>query len=326
MLKREENQLRKLTDPLHAALRSIVAHLEQRQAQQETSNSDHERSTDDAANRTIAAITELQAVIAANHREQAEQQNRGPGPWANFVVQCVLCVFTGLAFAAAAYYAYVTKAQLKEIQDQTPAIKAAANAANESLKQTTRSFQIDQRPYLIVSFPTFNPEILVNGRLPINSPITANITFVNIGKSPARKIVNHLRMVRYAPPQHREQPRNREELRTFLRGVFQEFRKKDSAARTEMKTVPEAEHDLAPQKDFFSTNDPDVTLSGADVESVMAMPPNAGRLMLFYVGVVTYTDLFESEGSETHETEFCYFFLGNNPNTWHICDAYNTIK
>jgi hypothetical protein len=47
-----------------------------------------------------------------------------------------------------------------------------------------------------------------------------------------------------------------------------------------------------------------------------------GALNFFYVGIVKYTDAFDGK----YETEFCYFYFGSDPKTWHICDSHNIIK
>lgn len=102
----------------------------------------------------------------------------------------------------------------------------------------------------------------------------------------------------------------------FLEKSFSDLRAKAEKERTGQYGALERT-DVAPNGSFFSTAQNSRPLSAQDVVDL-----KSGDLMLFYAGLVTYTDAYELH----YETETCYFYSGSDPKTWHIWYAHNTIK
>ena len=206
--------------------------------------------------------------------------------------------------------------QLKEMKKATDAATRSANAAidavqiaKETLGSSQRSFEVDQRPYLISSVPEF---------LSPPSPdrqIEANATLKNIGKTPAIKMFWNIKLIPYRVPSHNEE---RNKFRSFLDGAFAELERKNSIGRKELDESPmPVGHDVAPGFTTFGTTHNPVIVGTRDFHLI-----EAGELPLFYIGLVSYTDAFNG----SYKTEFCYFYTGANPTVWHICDAYNRIR
>lgn len=226
---------------------------------------------------------------------------------------------------------YVLKQQLKEMHDagtdthnlavaagvQADAARVAANAAKSAaetasaaMKQSEETFITEQRPYLVAAIPDFNQTSIVG-----NQAITANITFVNIGRTPARKIIRNIKM----SPYHAS---DRKAFIRFINGLFANLRDKDRKDRSEIAITQDAEVDVAPQANQFSTNSA-ITIPPEDVTALaVEKGQDVGKVALFYVGVASYTDAFGTP----YKTEFCYFYVGTNLKVWHVCDNHNTIQ
>jgi hypothetical protein len=201
--------------------------------------------------------------------------------------------------------------QDQRIADNAENSLAASNRqSTAALDATIENARRDQRPYLIVDVPVFNqPSITADHE------ITANINFRNIGRTPALKILHNLRMESYRAS-------TRDALIKFMDGLFTELRGKDQKGRREIEASPYPEEDVAPQATQFFTS-PAITLSPDDVTRLAVNSgPEAGDEALFYVGVLSYTDASHS----AYKTEYCYFYFGDNPRIWHICDHNNTIQ
>ncbi len=80
---------------------------------------------------------------------------------------------------------------------------------------------------------------------------------------------------------------------------------------------PLARADVAPGERPFSTAVNETPLSSAELIDLQT-----GALTLYLTGIVRYTDGFDG----VYQTEFCYFYFGADPRTWHICDSHNTIR
>jgi UDP-N-acetylglucosamine transferase subunit ALG13 len=118
MQKPEEHHLNRLVDSLAIELRSITTHLDQIRTQQESSGRDQQQTTNEATNRTVAAITTLQT------------------PRLEFAVQCLLCLFTALAFLAAAWYAHVASQQRDTMDKQLTAMREQAYTMTDAFHES----------------------------------------------------------------------------------------------------------------------------------------------------------------------------------------------
>ena len=204
--------------------------------------------------------------------------------------------------------------QSRSAKEGADAAKSAAATATTALEASQRSFEIDQRPYLVADIPIFNNSSLV----PLQA-ISANITFKNIGKTPAIKVVDNVELLPY------HSTKKREDYVTFIEGAFAKVREKDIKARAEIRHVNralEVGHDVAPGGTFFTTNHPDVIMSAQDLPLMLTESNDAGAVVLFFIGIISYTDAF----SRNYETELCWFYFGSNIKTWHICDSHNLIR
>jgi len=202
----------------------------------------------------------------------------------------------------------------KAAQDAANAAESAATTAKDTLVDQKNLFQIEQRPYIVVadgSLQFLNPPTA-------SSPIKANITFKNIGKTPAFRMVWNIALLKFTA----EPNSGHQKLRNFLTRNYAELADKNTAAIKELSTFSpklRVELDLAPQATVFSTNqEPPVVLSGDELSVLQ----KAGGVALFYIGVVNYRDSFGDE----YETTFCDLYFGTDPRVWHICDSNNTIK
>lgn len=190
------------------------------------------------------------------------------------------------------------EASLQAAQTAANAAKSAALTAADTLKNS----QKDKRPYLITETPQF-VEPLTAGKKG-----KANITFSNIGRTPAIKQRMLLDLLPYRVQERRDQ------FVSFLEGAFTDLRKREKD-RGEFAEL--ARKDVAPGAKPFSTAETPSILSAKEIQQI-----HDSSLVLFYIGIIQYTDAYD----EQHETEFCYFSLGKDPRVWHICDSHNIIK
>jgi len=172
-------------------------------------------------------------------------------------------------------------------------------------KQTQKSFQIDERPYVTIDgTPQFAQPPNTAG-----IPVSANVVFKDIGKTPAIKTVWFVDLLPYRAT-------NRANYLEFVENAFADLRKSGDA--TIKEHAAEIGRDIAPAATTFSTEN-SRALSGPEMIDIAK---GDGSFILLSVGIVNYTDAFGG----SYETEFCYFFAGSDPRVWHICDAHNTIR
>jgi hypothetical protein len=216
-----------------------------------------------------------------------------------------------LTLSALAAYTAVTFLQWRETRKAADAAKLsadaaiqAANIANATLKVSERSFQIEQRPYIVTDVPQFVKPPAADGRV-----VAANVVFRDIGKTPAIKVINQI-----ALPMYRPSKTSRTKLFSFLQTSFASLREKFTGGG---KYGPLARRDVAPGAMTFSTTEASTVLSVQDIEEL-----KMGSLTIFCVGISKYSDAFGGN----YETEFCYFYFGDDPRTWHVCDSHNVIR
>ena len=193
------------------------------------------------------------------------------------------------------------------------AAKQAADTARNALINSQKSFEIDERPYMVGDGP---PEFSGAG-LAADKSIQANMKFKNIGRTAARKYIVNVGLRRFDPETGEK---GRAKLIQFLASSFDALEAQDANGRKEIEQFG-IESDLAPNAGNFTTN----VTSGAQSVVIPAseLPKvGTGEIMLFYVGVVSYRDAFET----SYKTEFCYIYFGTDIKTWHNCDSHNTIN
>jgi hypothetical protein len=251
---------------------------------------------------------EIRFPEAIERERSAEQQKQHR-------TQKAIAVGTWAAFLAASVYASIAAWQLSEMRiatiaarESADAAKSAADTARSTLSNTQTAFEIDQRPYIVSEIPQF-----AGNGLAQDKPIEANITFRNIGRTPARRYVGNVKLLRF-------EPGSVTKLRRFLDSSFSILESENTTAKNEAERNG-VEEDVAPNGSFFGTNRSDA--ANATIVSAKDFPKIAtGGITLFYLGVVSYGDAFQ----KPYQTEFCYLYFGSNPQTWHVCDSHNTIK
>ena len=155
----------------------------------------------------------------------------------------------------------VTFATLLEVHRQTgAAIKSAdaatlaATTARDTLKTTVKSFQIEQRPYLVMEPP---PQFL-EPPTSTGNPIRVNIVFKDIGRTPAVKYHVYHDLLRFRPARipPKDQGAIREKgtasLVAFLEKAYGHLRMQAEEERAG-KYAGLARTDVAPNGSFFST-------------------------------------------------------------------------
>src|SRR5437879_2015190 len=119
----------------------------------------------------------------------------------------------------------IYRGQLQEMRKSTKAAqiaamaaKSAADTAHATLKSAQKSFEIDQRPYLVTEVPVFSGAGLIT-----EQNITANLTIKNLGRTPARKAATNIKLLPFRPwPKQR--PHSRERFIKFIESAFADLR------------------------------------------------------------------------------------------------------
>ncbi len=143
--------------------------------------------------------------------------------------------------------------------------------------------------------------------------LAINAQLDNIGHTPAINVVHNENLIPYSG-------KSREELLAFLTKQFTTISDKFRVRSEEVigrGLTDIARVDVAPNAPTWSTLVIEPKLGEEDFENLQS-----GKTLLFYIGIVRYTDGFNMP----YETQFCEFFYGTNPRVWHICQTNNTIK
>jgi hypothetical protein len=258
----------------------------------------------------VTGTFRLPEAIEAKHSTDQERYH---------TTQKIIAAATCAAFLAATIYAGIAAKQLKEMriatiaaQKSADAAKSAADTANTAFINSQKSFEIDQRPYMVADTPVFSG----NGLSP-DKAIQANVTFKNIGRTPSRKYVVNISLLRFEPGKG---TKGRNKLIRFLASSFRALESENVIGRKEVEKYG-IEQDVAPNATIFSTNPSDKPNS--TIVSTQEFPKiGTAEISLFYVGIVSYSDAYQG----SYQTEFCYIYFGSDPKTWHFCDSHNTIK
>jgi hypothetical protein len=138
-----------------------------------------------------------------------------------------------------------------------------------------------------------------------------NVSFINLGKTPAIKQWRKLKLVRYVHLTDDDAVR-------FFREQFADF---DQAFQQDAasKYWPLIGRDIAPGQEDFST---------AVLEKPTGLSPDeltalaTGKLQLLLIGTIRYTDAFGG----ANQTDICSQFGGTDSRVWEYCNTRNTIR
>jgi hypothetical protein len=137
------------------------------------------------------------------------------------------------------------------------AFDANRKAVEANRQQSQKVFMIEQRPYVVTDLPIFTPAAMV-----ANQDVSVNVTFKNIGKTPAIKVLDDFDLVPYLAS-----GKTRDDFRTFIDSSFADLEKKNRKARAELRTAPKARRDTAPEASFFASRT--IQLPDVDVRRVL---------------------------------------------------------
>lgn len=198
------------------------------------------------------------------------------------------------------------------------ATKSTAETAHNTLINSQKTFEIDERPYLV---PENNhPVFALHGLVP-NEKLSVNVDFKNIGKTPALEEITDMHLVLYTDPVHDTNEKRMIRFRAFHDKWFAKIRANVETAFKEHSEYPNGHgEDIAPGETFWaSTNDSD--LLSPDQVAQVKKDDEPGSLLLLFI-VATYSDRFHNR----YETDSCHLFWGTHPELWHKCQVYNIIR
>lgn len=312
---------------LLAELKKIREHLDQKWHEQIAAINSAEESRE--KNRHVKPFWVDQILAEykqpeANRKAETQEQTRIQ----KSLKRAAWCTFfaTAAAFGAAAYYAHYARLTFKEIQRQTPEIQKSANAAkgaadtaNNTLINSQKTFELDQRPYMIAD--TEHPVFAMHG-LVANKPLTVNVNFKNIGKEPAIQQVAEMHLLLYESDLTlKTAEANRLRLRAFTDKWFEKMRGDANKATKEAVDYANGHgQDVAPGETYFASTHDSYTLSPTQLAAVMKDTDPDSVLLLFIV--ITYTDRFNNR----YETDSCRMYFGSHTELWHRCQVYNIIR
>jgi hypothetical protein len=301
-----------LNDSLRSESRSIHDALEQQKDAIAINSETAKQEGKEAAGVIAGAIDKAANAISGSENAQRDKEYRLQ------VAIVILTFLTALGALGAAFASWRELPQIKKSADAAEcaarAAQSAADTASNTLTNQQKSFEIDQRAYVVDESPIFS-----GGGLVPDTDLHANITFRDIGKSPALKCFANVTLNRYEPVKLH----GVEKLMKFANAEFAQLENANAAARDDLEKHG-AEQDIAPNGTFYTSSQNAVRISAAEFPKV-----ESGSLVLFFFGRIGYTDRFKI----THHTEFCYYFWGDTPKPgpnaveqWHICDFRNTIQ
>jgi len=311
-------------------LKKIREHLEQLRedrSQQITSINAAEQRREH--NRNIQPVW-LDPILSKYKQPESERKAEGSKQYSvqNSVRWATWFTFAATlgAFVAAAVYAHYAHQTLLEIQKQTPQIEKsadsainAANTARETLANSQKAFEMDERPYLVMESRT--PVFALKGFVP-NEKLSVNVNFKNIGKQPAIRMMLEIHLLNYqAPDKQLTDKELQVRLRNFTDSWFEKMRRN---ARTDTNTIGEYVkghgEDVAPGDSWFASTNDSYVISPSEYANIANDTDAKGLLLLFIV--ITYQDGFGT----SYETDSCRMFWGTHSEIWHRCPAYNIIR
>jgi hypothetical protein len=167
-----------------------------------------------------------------------------------------------------------------------------------------------QRPYIVEDG---RPQFVA---LPETLHPTVNISFKNVGKTPAKYVAGVHRLSPYrgvSPSLSRKE--NSVQLMVF---VEQQFKELNAEADGIYWSVATNHIDVAPdQHSPFQTIELSSPMFAEDIARM-----NSEETILVWVGVERYRDSL----GKLYQTDFCSFHTGHDsPDVWHYCGTHNTI-
>jgi hypothetical protein len=234
-----------------------------------------------------------------------------------------LVIITGFYTHYAHNQVETAQRTLNEISNQTPQLENSANAAASTartaantLEDQKNRFQIEQRPYVVLDADR-RMEFITQ---PIaEKKIEVNVWIKNVGRTPAFNVVWNVMLRKYQPGP--KTPAGTKKLKSFVTDVFDKLRIQNAIAEKSLAALDKAlgaETDIAPNAGQFTTTHDEVILSTEEANIILVRDD----VTLFCVGSINYADSL----GKTYRTEFCSFYFGPDPKTWHICDHHNTIQ
>ena len=213
-----------------------------------------------------------------------------------------------LGFLVLCLYAAFTIKIFNASNKAADAAKRAADIADATLKASQRSFEMDERPYLVMfGTPEFQRPPAADGKT-----IRVNITFKNIGKTPAVRSSTLIHLIRFFPG--KQDPAGFDKLFNFLEAAFADLRREASVPQ---RYASASRQDLAPNATFFSSVENTTAFSAKELAEL-----TTGDMALYCIARTVYADAFKND----YETEACNIYWGTDYRIWHICDSHNIIK
>jgi hypothetical protein len=171
------------------------------------------------------------------------------------------------------------------------------DAAQKQLAQTERTVQLDEWPYMWAS------KVELTAAPAAGQPLSINITFKNIGKSPAQS-ANAYRNFGLISID----PNNEAIAKAQMETLFKNAKRK--MIRSKTQTVP-------PGEDFFTSTQESLILTAHDIDLIQQ-----GQSELVAVGGAVYEDVF----GKSHETEVCRVIVNKPLTVWHYCAIHNAMR
>jgi hypothetical protein len=168
--------------------------------------------------------------------------------------------------------------------------------ATSQLRHTQRAFALDQWPYMMDTKADLS-EPLIPGH-----EIFVNITFKNVGKSPAQNLRIY-RKYGLIEITGREQ-----DAMTRIEALFTAARK--SIEQPHDQTIP-------PTGDLFTTVQNHIKPTKEQIDLITNQ-----HLELAVISGVVYYDIFGG----LHETQSCRILIGPDLRVWHLCETHNRMR
>jgi hypothetical protein len=189
-----------------------------------------------------------------------------------------------------------TRKQLDIVQKQAKAAEESADAAKSQLIQTEKAFMLDQWPYMSESKTELAEPIAADHEIHVN------ITFKNIGKSPAQdiRIYRDSELIQITGQEG--------DVRIQVEKLFSDARK--TIEPHHYQTIP-------PTRDIFTTTQRRLRPTKEQVDAIVSQ-----QLELVVIAGVAYRDIFGGQ----HETETCQVIVGPELRVWHYCKIHNVMR
>jgi hypothetical protein len=227
-----------------------------------------------------------------------------------FRITTVISVLTLLAVAIYAYYAAL---QWCEMQRAADAAKSAAETAGQSLVDSRKSFEVENRPHVIIDGTAY----FLKDDKGNTTLRTANVNYKNVGRTPAQSVFI---FARYTSIRFHRQKVTQQEFIAKIEGVFQPIIDDDAKSKSTDIYQQLDKTDAAPGAPsvFISRDIVGEPLSDKDLPEIQD-----GDVTLFYFGRINYKG-FEREKS--YSSDFCFYFFGKDTTTWHFCPVHNVLN